>query len=175
MVGIQIAVDGQEAKESDIVRQVRGTDIVGSKVVITVRKAGVGQVFDVALVRGAWGAVERKEKLFILFEELHKLIKNDASKEQLEVLFHFMSCLFMYTSTGFFGGTQMTGVHMLMQAKLNTTIKEAKEYEKYRAISEMTIHDRLHDLQVCSGCARPVHSTAGALQPRFFTQPGACH
>lgn len=156
MVGKQIAVDGQEAKESDIVRQVRGTDIVGSKVVITVRKAGVGQVFDVALVRGAWGAVERKEKLFILFEELHKLIKNDASKEQLEVVFPCMSCLFMFIlcegtfapSNIFFGCAQMTCIHMLMQAKLNTTIKEAKEYEKYRAISEMTIHDRLHDLQV---------------------------
>lgn len=66
-------------------KQVRGTDIVGSKVVLTVRKGGIGQVFDVALVRGAWGAVERKEKLFILFDELHKLIKHDAGKEQLEV------------------------------------------------------------------------------------------
>lgn len=34
----QIAVDGREAKEEDIVRQVRGSDIVGSKVVLTVRK-----------------------------------------------------------------------------------------------------------------------------------------
>merc|ERR1712216_980966 len=106
-----IAVDGRQATESAIVEQVRGTDVVGSKVVLTVRKGGVGQVFDVALVRGAWGAVERKEKLFILFEELMKLIKMDASKEQLE-------------------------------AKLHAVIKEAKEYEKYRAISEMTIHDR---------------------------------
>ena len=65
--------------------KVRGTDIVGSKVVLTVRKGGVGQVFDVALVRGAWGAVERKEKLFILFEELHKLVKMEAPKEQIEV------------------------------------------------------------------------------------------
>lgn len=81
----QIAVDGQQATESAIVEQVRGTDVVGSKVVLTVRKGGVGQVFDVALVRGAWGAVERKEKLFILFEDLMKLIKMDASKEQLEV------------------------------------------------------------------------------------------
>lgn len=45
---------------------------------------GVGQIFDVALVRGAWGAVERKEKLFIIYEELHKLIKMDATKDQLE-------------------------------------------------------------------------------------------
>jgi len=111
-----IAVDGQQALASDIVRQVRGSDIVGSKVVLTVRKGGVGQVFDVALVRGAWGAVERKEKLFILFEELHKLIKSGASGEQLD-------------------------------DKLQKVVIVAKEYEKYRAISEMTIHDRLHDLQ----------------------------
>lgn len=74
-------------------------------------------MFDVALVRGAWGAVERKEKLFILFEELHKLVKADSPKDQLE-------------------------------SKLNQVVKVAKDYEKYRAISEMTIHDRLHDLQV---------------------------
>ena len=111
-----IAVNGQTASEQDIVRQVRGTDIVGSKVVLTVRKGGFGQEFDVSLVRGAWGAVERKEKLFILFDDLHKLIRTDASKENLE-------------------------------KQLNMVVQEAKEYEKYRAISEMTIHDRLHDLQ----------------------------
>ena len=111
-----IAVNGQTASEQDIVRQVRGTDIVGSKVVLTVRKGGFGQEFDVSLVRGAWGAVERKENLFILFDDLHKLIRTDASKENLE-------------------------------KQLNMVVQEAKEYEKYRAISEMTIHDRLHDLQ----------------------------
>ena len=55
-----IAVNGQTASEQDIVRQVRGTDILGSKVVLTVRKGGFGQEFDVSLVRRAWGAVERK-------------------------------------------------------------------------------------------------------------------
>ena len=37
-VAHQIAVDGREAKENNIVQQVRGSDIVGSKVVLTVRK-----------------------------------------------------------------------------------------------------------------------------------------
>jgi hypothetical protein len=67
------------------VQQVRGSDIVGSKVVLTVRKGGVGQIFDVALVRGAWGAVERKEKVFILFDELQKLIQKEAPRDLLEV------------------------------------------------------------------------------------------
>ena len=83
--GAQIAVDAQKATEDAIVQQVRGSDIIGSKVVLTVRKGGVGQIFDVALVRGAWGAVERKEKLFILFDELQKLIQKEAPRDLLEV------------------------------------------------------------------------------------------
>ena len=45
------------------------------QVVISVRKNSTGRLFDVALVRGAWGAVERKECLFILLEvmSLHML------------------------------------------------------------------------------------------------------
>eukprot|EP00802_Teleaulax_amphioxeia_P017790 Tamp_17956.p1 GENE.Tamp_17956~~Tamp_17956.p1 ORF type:complete len:442 (+),score=119.31 Tamp_17956:60-1328(+) len=136
-----IAVDGQQATEQRIVEQVRGTDIVGSKVVLTVRKGGVGQVFDVALVRGAWGAVERKEKLFILFEELHKLVKMEAPKEQIE-------------------------------AKLNAVVKEAKEYEKYRAVSEMTIHDRLHDLQ--TEMHRLVKSASDRTQKLLTKYTSAC-
>ena len=83
--GAQIAVDAQKATEDAIVQQVRGSDIIGSKVVLTVRKGGLGQIFDVALVRGAWGAVERKEKLFILFDELQKLIQKEAPRDLLEV------------------------------------------------------------------------------------------
>jgi len=98
-----IAVDGQQALASDIVRQVRGSDIVGSKVVLTVRKGGVGQVFDVALVRGAWGAVERKEKLFILFEELQKLIKSGTKKMHL----YLFGISISITHTDLFNGTSL--------------------------------------------------------------------
>ena len=47
-------------------------------------------------------------------------------------------------------------------------VKEAKEYEKYRAISEMTIHDRLHDLQVIkhrvtTACSVESHAFAALL------------
>jgi hypothetical protein len=81
-----LAVDGRKALESEIVRQVKGSDIVGSKVCLTVRKGGTGKIFDAVLVRGAWGAVERREKLFILFDELQKMIKTGASKEEMQVL-----------------------------------------------------------------------------------------
>lgn len=66
-----VAVDGVPVSEGDIrhaVAAVRGTDIVGTNVVLTFKAYKTGRNFDVSLVRGAWGAVERKEKLFILFE-----------------------------------------------------------------------------------------------------------
>lgn len=111
-----VAVDGKQAVESEIVRQVRGSDVVGSKVSLTVRKGGTGKVLEASLIRGAWGAVERKEKLFILYDELQKMIKSDANKEET-------------------------------QTKLHQIVEMATDYEKYRAVSDMTIHDRLRDLQ----------------------------
>ena len=111
-----VAVDGKQAVESEIVRQVRGSDVVGSKVSLTVRKGGTGKVLEASLIRGAWGAVERKEKLFILYDELQKMIKSDANKEEI-------------------------------QTKLKEIVEMATDYEKYRAVSDMTIHDRLRDLQ----------------------------
>mmetsp|Transcript_7808 Transcript_7808/g.19518 ORF Transcript_7808/g.19518 Transcript_7808/m.19518 type:complete len:527 (-) Transcript_7808:326-1906(-) len=112
-----IAVDGRRVDESTIVTAVKGRDIVGSKVQLTVRKGGHGQAFNVSLVRGAWGAVERKEALFILFEELVKLVeKKRASHDEI----------------------------MKVLTKL---IYQAKENEKFRTLSEMRIHDRLQDLQ----------------------------
>jgi hypothetical protein len=78
-----IAVDGRKVGEKDIVAAVRGTDIVGSKVVLTVKKDRSGKMFDVALVRGAWGAVERKERLFILLDELKSKIKHGESQSDV--------------------------------------------------------------------------------------------
>jgi len=111
-----VAVDARKVVENDIVAAVRGTDIVGSKVVLSVKKHTTGRLFDVALVRGAWGAVERKERLFILLEDLKKMIKLGE------------------------GNSECT-------AKLDTVIHTAMEYEKFRSISEMKIHDRLLALQ----------------------------
>ena len=164
----QLAVDGLPTSEHTIVRQVRGTDIVGSKVKLTVRKGGVGQVFDVSLVRGAWGAVERKERLFILFDELHKLIKIGvrichvpyacaqsylharctsltcvAEEKDSRILAHVITLFGISTDS-----LQQANKDQL-EHQLDLVVMEAKEYEKYRAISEMTIHDRLHALQVC--------------------------
>lgn len=87
-----VAVDGARVSEDNInhaVAAVRGTDIVGTNVALTFQQIGTGRKFDVSLVRGAWGAVERKEKLFILFEEVIKLVKRESPAEDvLKVMHH---------------------------------------------------------------------------------------
>jgi hypothetical protein len=87
-----LAVDGRKALESEIVRQVRGSDIVGSKVCLTVRKGGNGKIFDAVLVRGAWGAVERREKLFILFDEYFGRDSSGLTDDSLDAYFG-ISCI----------------------------------------------------------------------------------
>ena len=94
-----------------------------------------------ALVRGAWGAVERKEKLFILHEELHKLIKADASKDQLDAKLNMVIRYESLLNLGAAGDCALSTVFSLLK-RFWGAHREAKEYEKYRAISEMTIHDR---------------------------------
>ena len=60
-----VSVDGKPVDETNIVAAVRGTDIVGSHVKLRVRKRD-GRMVEANLVRGAWGAVERKERLSVL-------------------------------------------------------------------------------------------------------------
>lgn len=111
-------MDGVPVDESNIVQSVKGSDVVGSKVTLTVKKkGGKGREIRVELVRGAWGAVERKEQLFILFEDVIKVIENGGDKEEI----------------------------LGVMAKV---VNQARENEKYRASNEMRIHDRLAKLQV---------------------------
>mmetsp|Transcript_11460 Transcript_11460/g.28106 ORF Transcript_11460/g.28106 Transcript_11460/m.28106 type:complete len:427 (+) Transcript_11460:223-1503(+) len=81
-----VAVDGVPVTEDNIVQSVRGPDQVGSRVRLGIKKGGKGPNFEVELVRGAWGAVERKERLFILFEEVVKCIDRDGTKEEIMIL-----------------------------------------------------------------------------------------
>ena len=56
---------------------------------------------------------------------------------------HIHTCIYVCIHSGASGEQ--------LDDKLQKVVIVAKEYEKYRAISEMTIHDRLHDLQVRIG------------------------
>lgn len=56
-----VSVDGVPVDENNIVAAVKGTDVVGSHVRMRVRKMD-GKMVEAKLVRGAWGAVERKER-----------------------------------------------------------------------------------------------------------------
>mmetsp|Transcript_33170 Transcript_33170/g.68460 ORF Transcript_33170/g.68460 Transcript_33170/m.68460 type:complete len:487 (-) Transcript_33170:232-1692(-) len=81
-----VAVDGKKVSEDDMpgaVSAVRGVDIVGTSVAVTFKQNNTGKEMKVDLVRGAWGAVERKEKLFILFEEVMKLVKKEAPYDDI--------------------------------------------------------------------------------------------
>eukprot|EP00960_Hanusia_phi_P034504 751118-Hanusia_phi.AAC.3 len=111
-----VAVDGESVSEATIVRQVSGTDVVGSRVTLTIKKKGTERTFDIPLVRVSWSVVEAKEKIFILMEQLMKQISQDGSKR-------------------------------ISQEYLSLLYTEMKEYEKFRAINEMHVQDRLYDLR----------------------------
>mmetsp|Transcript_11927 Transcript_11927/g.41094 ORF Transcript_11927/g.41094 Transcript_11927/m.41094 type:complete len:407 (-) Transcript_11927:977-2197(-) len=111
-----VAVDGESASEATIVSQVSGTDVVGSRVTLTIKKKGSDRTFDIPLVRVSWSVVEAKEKIFILMEQLMKQISQDGSKR-------------------------------ISQEYLSLLYTEMKEYEKFRAINEMHVQDRLYELR----------------------------
>lgn len=155
------------------VAAVRGTDIVGTNVALTFQQIGTGRKFDVSLVRGAWGAVERKEKLFILFEVRVSVVSSlppgPAPAHSPLVPRHSpitppslsCSCSMWPADLAIFSHTQFRICDWQEVIKLvkrespaedvlkvmHHVVEQAKDNEKARSLQEMKIQNHLRALQ----------------------------
>mmetsp|Transcript_12237 Transcript_12237/g.24146 ORF Transcript_12237/g.24146 Transcript_12237/m.24146 type:complete len:453 (-) Transcript_12237:97-1455(-) len=138
-----VRVDGNLVDESNIVASVKGMDQVGSKVTLGVRKNGRGQEFQVELVRGAWGAVERKEKLFIKFDEAQALVERDGTREEvLDTLRQCISLAMENEKYRALNEMRIQGRLQHLQAEMKRLVSAAKR----RCKALMTAHSEANDI-----------------------------